>query len=177
MPPLLAQPRAAFVQARLAYRNRAHSLLTRALAMGLDAYFAFEQAGRAWAAIPTPFNGTGAVWRRAAVEQAGGWSRDSLLEDVDLSRRAFSRGWTAVSLMIVSVVGEVPETPAALVAQRRRWALGTGQSSRTLSWDLLRSLRLDRAVVLCFCLCSMPRWRSCCWRRWWLRRRVERRWR
>lgn len=149
MAPLLAQPRAAFVQARLDYRNRDRNLLTRAQAMGLDAYFAFEQAGRAWAGIPTPFNGTGAVWRRAAIEEAGGWRGDSLLEDLDLSLRAFARGWDAINLVTVAVVGELPETPAVLVSQRRRWALGTGQSSRTRSWGLPRNLRLDRAVVLC----------------------------
>ena len=153
MPPLLARPRAAFVQARLDYRNRDHNLLTRAQAMGLDAYFAFEQTGRTWAGIPTPFNGTGAVWRRAAIEEAGGWRADSLLEDLDLSLRAFAKGWDAINLVTVAVVGELPETPAALVSQRRRWALGTGQSSRALSPGLLRNLRLDRAVV--FCLLSL----------------------
>ncbi len=147
MAPLLAQPRAAFVQARLDYRNRDRNLLTRAQAMGLDAYFAFEQAARAWAGIPTPFNGTGAVWRRAAIAEAGGWSGQSLLEDLDLSLRAFARGWTAINLVTFSVAGELPETPAALVSQRRRWALGTGQSSRAWSWRLLRGMRADRAVV------------------------------
>jgi cellulose synthase/poly-beta-1,6-N-acetylglucosamine synthase-like glycosyltransferase len=147
MPLLLAQPRAAFVQARLDYRNRDRNLLTRAQATGLDAYFAFEQAGRAWAGIPTPFNGTGAIWRRAAIEEAGGWRGESLLEDLDISLRAFATGWVAINLMTVSVVGELPETRAALVSQRRRWALGTGQSSRALSWRLMRHLRLDRATV------------------------------
>jgi cellulose synthase/poly-beta-1,6-N-acetylglucosamine synthase-like glycosyltransferase len=147
MRPLLAEPRAAFVQARLDYRNRDRNLLTRAQAMGLDSYFAFEQAARAWAGIPTPFNGTGAVWRRAAITEAGGWSGDSLLEDLDLSLRAFAQGWTAINLVTFSVAGELPETPAALLSQRRRWALGTGQSSRAWSWRLLRGMRFDRAVV------------------------------
>jgi cellulose synthase/poly-beta-1,6-N-acetylglucosamine synthase-like glycosyltransferase len=147
MSPLLAEPRAAFVQARLAYRNREHSLFTRAQAMGLDAYAAFEQAGRSWAGIPTPFNGTCGVWRRAAIEEAGGWSGQSLLEDFDLSLRAFAKGWSAIILMTVSVAGELPETPGALLPQRRRWALGTGQSSRAQPWRLLGLMRADRAAV------------------------------
>ena len=43
--------------------------------------------------------------------------------------------------------GELPETAATLVSQRRRWALGTGQSSRALSRRLMRHLGLGRAVV------------------------------
>jgi cellulose synthase/poly-beta-1,6-N-acetylglucosamine synthase-like glycosyltransferase len=147
MRPLIAEPRAAFVQARLDYRNRERNLLTRAQAMGLDTYFAFEQAGRAWAGIPTPFNGTCAVWRQAAIVQAGGWAGQSLLEDLDISLRAFAKGWTAINMLTVAVAGELPETPSALVSQRRRWALGTGQSLRTMSWRLLRQMRLDRAVL------------------------------
>src|SRR5262249_49912368 len=149
MRPLLAEPRAAFVQGRLGYRNRERSLFTRAQATGLDAYAAFEQAGRAWAGIPTPFNGTCGVWRRAAIEEAGGWGGQSLLEDFDLSLRAFARGWSAIILTTVSVVGELPETPSVLLAQRRRWALGTGQSSRSRPWRLMRLMRLDRAAIFC----------------------------
>jgi len=116
-------------------------------------FFAFEQAARTWAGIPTPFNGTCAVWRRAAIAEAGGWSGQSLLEDLDISLRAFAKGWTSINLVTLAAAGELPESPAALVAQRRRWALGTGQSSRALSWRLLRRMRPDCAVV--FCLLSL----------------------
>jgi cellulose synthase/poly-beta-1,6-N-acetylglucosamine synthase-like glycosyltransferase len=134
---LTAAPEAAFVQARLDYRNRDRNALTRAQAIQLDSYFAYEQAGRVWAGIPTPFNGTGAVWRRT----------QSLLEDMDISLRAFAKGWIGVHLMTVPVAGELPDTLGALVSQRRRWATGTGQSFRALPWTLLQHLRLDRAIV------------------------------
>jgi cellulose synthase/poly-beta-1,6-N-acetylglucosamine synthase-like glycosyltransferase len=147
MKPLIATPGAAFVQARLDYWNRNHSALTRAQAMQLDLYFAYEQAARVWAGVPTPFNGTGAVWRRAAIEDAGGWSARSLLEDLDISLRAFAEGWTSLHLMTVSVAGELPDTASALVSQRRRWAVGTGQSFRLLPWELLDRVRLDRGAV------------------------------
>jgi cellulose synthase/poly-beta-1,6-N-acetylglucosamine synthase-like glycosyltransferase len=147
MRPLLATPRAAFVQARLDYWNRNRNALTRAQALQLDLYFAYEQAARVWAGIPTPFNGTGAVWRRAAIEDAGGWTARSLLEDLDISLRAFARGWTGVHLMTVSVAGELPDAAPALASQRRRWATGTGQSFRLLPWDLLRHVRFDRGAV------------------------------
>jgi cellulose synthase/poly-beta-1,6-N-acetylglucosamine synthase-like glycosyltransferase len=146
--PLLAvEPRAAFVQARVDCRNRDHSLLTRAQAMQLDIYYAHEQASRTWAGIPTPFDGTCAVWRRAAIHDAGGWRGDSVAEDLDLSLRAFARGWTSLRLMTVAVKGELPETFTTLVSQRRRWSLGTSQTFRTLPWRLLRGMRWDRALM------------------------------
>ena len=147
MKPLLATPRAAFIQARLDYWNRNRSALTRAQALQLDLYFAYEQAARVWAGVPTPFNGTGAVWRRAAIEDAGGWSARSLLEDLDISLRAFDKGWLSLHLMTVSVAGELPDSEAALRPQRRRWAIGTGQSFRLLPWNLLRHVRFDRGAV------------------------------
>ena len=56
------------------------------------------------------------MWRRAAIAEAGGWSGQSLLEDLDVSLRAFAGGWTAINLVTVSVVGELPETAAALLS-------------------------------------------------------------
>ena len=41
---LLAEPRLAFVQARLDYRNRERNMLTRAQALELDTFLAYEQA-------------------------------------------------------------------------------------------------------------------------------------
>lgn len=153
MAALAEAPRAAFVQARLGYRNRDANLLTRAQALQLDLYTGYEQMGRAWLGVPTPFNGTGAVWRRRAIEEAGGWRASSLLEDLDLSLRAFERGWGGLHLATVSVAGELPESAEILVAQRTRWATGTGQSFRGLPWNLVRHLRPDRAAA--FALLSL----------------------
>lgn len=147
MSALTGAPRAAFVQTRLDYRNRNSNVLTRAQAMQLDLYYAYEQAGRIWAGIPTPFNGTCAVWRRAAIDEAGGWSGHSVAEDLDVSLRAFGNGWVSLNLVTVAVEGELPESLDALVSQRRRWALGTSQTFRTLPWNLLHYLRWDQAVV------------------------------
>ena len=80
---LAADPGAGFVQARLGYRNRYQNLLTRTQALDLDTLLAYEQAARSWAGVPFTFNGTCGVWRRQAIEQAGGWSGDSLAEDQD----------------------------------------------------------------------------------------------
>ena len=39
------------------------------------------------------FNGTAGVWRREAIDDAGGWLDDTVTEDLDLSVRASMQGW------------------------------------------------------------------------------------
>lgn len=45
--------------------------------------------------VPTTnnFKPPGGVWRRAAMEAAGGWNTSSTVEDMDLSLRAYVQGW------------------------------------------------------------------------------------
>lgn len=144
---LLADRRTAFVQARLDYRNRDHNWLTRAQAAELDTLIAYEHAARNWAGIPMTFSGTCAVWRRDAIEDAGGWSGRSLTEDLDLSLRALAQGWSSRFLATVSVAGELPESFAVLSAQRLRWGTGTAQQFRSWPWALHRRLAWHQSLA------------------------------
>ena len=147
MGPLLMDNTLAFVQARLDYRNRAHNLLTRAQALDLDTLLAYEQAARSWAGVPLSFNGTCGVWRRQAIEDAGGWSGVSLAEDQDLSLRAYAKGWRGRYLVSVAAAGELPDRFNVLVIQRQRWSSGTAQTFRRLPWRLLRQLRASQSIL------------------------------
>lgn len=145
---LLADSRTAFVQARLDYRNRQHNWLTRAQAVELDTLIAYEHAARNWAGIPMTFSGTCAVWRRGAIEDAGGWSGRSLTEDLDLSLRALARGWRSRFLATVAVGGELPESFAVLSAQRLRWGTGTAQQFRHWPRTLHHHLAWHQSLIL-----------------------------
>lgn len=81
------------VQTRWGHINRNYSLLTQLQAFGLDAHFSIEQTARKAAGSFINFNGTCGVWRKSCIEDAGGWSADTLTEDLDLSYRAQLRGW------------------------------------------------------------------------------------
>ena len=59
----------------------------------LDFHFAVEQRARSYLRTFYGFNGTGGVWRRQAMEEAGSWNMDSTVEDMDLSLRAYLQGW------------------------------------------------------------------------------------
>ena len=98
MVPAFAAPRVGMVQARWTHLNRDESLLTRVQALFLDAHFAVESAARSFGGRFFNFNGTAGIWRRAAIEEAGGWSSSTLTEDLDLSYRAQLAGWEFVFL-------------------------------------------------------------------------------
>lgn len=132
MAAMLAHPRAAFVQTRIEWGNGAQNWLTRAQRLMQDAHFAVEQDVRARRGVPFQFNGTGGIWRRAAVEDAGGWSHDTLSEDLDLVLRTHLKGWTGVFLMEPHVVGELPQKLDEFGVQQSRWSKGFVQVARKL---------------------------------------------
>ncbi len=120
-------PRVGFVQARLDFRNRNATWITKAQALDLDTYYAFDQIGRTWGNIPVAYNGTCGIWRRAALEDAGGWTPRSFLEDVDASFRSFRKGWYGRFVTSVTAPGHLPETVSQFATQRLRWTIGWHQ--------------------------------------------------
>jgi cellulose synthase/poly-beta-1,6-N-acetylglucosamine synthase-like glycosyltransferase len=132
VPALVADQDLAFVQARWGHANRTKNWLTRAQGMLLDAHFAVEQEGRFRAGLPMSFNGTAGVWSRTAIDDGGGWTGDTLTEDLDLSMRCVMRGWRSAMLSDIEVPGELPETAAAWRAQQARWNKGHAQTARKL---------------------------------------------
>jgi cellulose synthase/poly-beta-1,6-N-acetylglucosamine synthase-like glycosyltransferase len=151
VPVLVADSNLAFVQARWGHANRNLNWLTRAQGFLLDAHFAIEQEARYRAGLPISFNGTAGVWRREAIEHAGGWTGDTLTEDLDLSMRCALRGWRMAYLKDLEVPAELPETAAAWRAQQARWTKGHAQCARKLVPAILAS-RLPATTKLAMCL-------------------------
>ena len=128
--PLLEDaPDLACMQGRWDHLNRSESWLTEAQALGIDGHFAIEQGARAWNGLMMNFNGTAGVWRKAAIEdpRVGGWSGDTLTEDLDLSYRAQLSGWRLDYCLDMPCPAELPSTVNALKSQQRRWATGSIQ--------------------------------------------------
>jgi cellulose synthase/poly-beta-1,6-N-acetylglucosamine synthase-like glycosyltransferase len=132
VPALIADHGLAFVQARWGHANRTRNWLTRAQGVLLDSHFAVEQEARFRTGLPISFNGTAGVWRREAIDNGGGWSGDTLTEDLDLAMRCAIRGWRAALISDLEVPGELPETAAAWRAQQARWTKGHAQCARKL---------------------------------------------
>jgi cellulose synthase/poly-beta-1,6-N-acetylglucosamine synthase-like glycosyltransferase len=127
------------VQARWGHINRDYSLLTRIQAILLDGHFVLEHGGRNRAGRFFNFNGTAGVWRRQAIDDAGGWQHDTLTEDLDLSYRAQLRGWRFVFVPELIAPAEVPVEMNAFKSQQHRWAKGSIQTCRKLLPAILRS--------------------------------------
>jgi cellulose synthase/poly-beta-1,6-N-acetylglucosamine synthase-like glycosyltransferase len=137
--PHFADPGVGCVQTRWGHLNRDYSPLTRAQALGIDGHFVVEQTARSRAGLFLNFNGTGGVWRRDCIADAGGWQGDTLTEDLDLSYRAQLRGWRIAYLPDVVVPAEVPVQISALKRQQARWAQGSIETALKLIGPLLRS--------------------------------------
>jgi cellulose synthase/poly-beta-1,6-N-acetylglucosamine synthase-like glycosyltransferase len=96
------------VQTRWSYINRNYSVLTEIEAILLDGHFVIEHSARSRSGLFFNFNGTAGMWRRAAIEDAGGWQHDTLTEDTDLSYRAQLRGWQFIYLPDIECPSELP---------------------------------------------------------------------
>lgn len=127
------------VQTRWGHINRNYSILTQLQAFGLDAHFSIEQSGRNFANSFINFNGTCGVWRKKCIEDAGGWSADTLTEDLDLSYRAQLKGWQFKYLEEVSTPGELPVIMPSIKSQQYRWNKGAAETARKLLWDVFQS--------------------------------------
>lgn len=137
--PQFVDPKVGVVQARWEFNNRKSSLLTRFQGIFLDAHFVVEQAARHAAGLFFNFNGTAGVWRRRALDEAGGWSADTVTEDLDVSYRAQLKGWRFVYLPQYGVPSELPENLTAFKSQQLRWTKGGIQVMRKQLGTILRS--------------------------------------
>ena len=137
VPHLAADPTLGMVQARWSHINRDYSLLTRIQAILLDGHFLIEHTARHRGGSFFNFNGTAGVWRRQAIEDAGGWEHDTVTEDLDLSYRSQLAGWSFLYLPDVTAPAELPVDINAFKGQQRRWAKGSVQTGRKLLGRLL----------------------------------------
>lgn len=148
--PSFDDPLVAVVQGRWGHANRLFSLLTRLQALMLDVHFCVEQLGRNTLECFFNFNGSGGIWRVAAIRSAGGWTAETLAEDLSLSYRAQLRGWRFVYRDDLVVPSELPTDLRSLRSQQFRWMKGQAQNARALLPVIVRA-RLGLRVKVHAC--------------------------
>jgi len=166
IPYLVRNAQLGVVQTRWGHINKDYNLLTKCQAFGLDAHFIVEQSGRNFGGHFINFNGTGGVWRKKCIEDAGHWQADTLTEDLDLSYRAQLKGWKFKYLEDITAPAELPITMNALKSQQFRWTKGAAENtiknlSRVLKSNLPLSTKthsffhlMNSAIFLCILICS-----------------------
>ncbi len=154
LPSTIAELAAKFVDARVgAVAGRAvvgNAGTTMARWQALEYVVGQAVERRAWHAIGLVSVVPGAVgaWRRDAVLEAGGFARDTLAEDCDLTIDLQVRGWRVEFAPDAVALTEAPESLAALVKQRFRWSYGVLQAVWKHRRAALRKTRTGRRVGL-----------------------------
>ena len=148
--PYFASPTIGMVQTRWSYVNRNYSTLTEVEAILLDGHFAIEHSSRFRSGLFFNFNGTAGIWRRTAIEDAGGWQHDTLTEDTDLSYRAQIRGWKFLYLPEIECPSELPVEMNGFKSQQARWAKGLMQTAKKILPQVMRSDAPAKAKIEAF---------------------------
>jgi cellulose synthase/poly-beta-1,6-N-acetylglucosamine synthase-like glycosyltransferase len=143
--PFFSDEKVGMVQTRWEHLNGDYSLITKVQALALDGHFVIEQSVRNKAGFFINFNGTGGIWKKSCIEDAGNWHDDTLTEDLDLSYRAQLNGWRFVFLKDIISPAELPSEINALKAQQFRWTKGAIETAKKilpLVWKSAVPLRI-----------------------------------
>jgi len=139
IPYFLKNKKVGLVQTRWEHINRDYSVITKTQAIALDGHFVIEQAVRNRAGLFINFNGTGGVWRKECIFDAGNWEADTLTEDLDLSYRAQMKGWELKYLVNFTSPAELPADINALRSQQFRWTKGAIETAKKLYPKVMKS--------------------------------------
>jgi len=145
--PYFQDERVGVVQTRWTHLNDDYSLFTKLQALQLNVHFTIEQMGRKAGHHFLQFNGTAGIWRKQAIDDAGGWKADTLTEDLDLSYRAQLKHWEIIYLEDVEAPAELPVEMNGIKSQQFRWMKGGAENARRLTPVILRS-DLDLATKM-----------------------------
>ena len=132
-------PKVGIVQFRWSYFNLDESWFTQMQALPLEVHFRNEHHARYNYRYLSNFNGTAGILRRSAIEDSGGWSGDTLTEDIDLSYRIQLKKYRLVYLNENSLDSELPHTASAYRTQQRRWNKGGAETLKKLFFPILQS--------------------------------------
>ena len=160
------------VQSRWGHINEADGWLTRLQAFFLNAHFTVEHLSRKQGGGFINFNGSGGIWRKTCIIDAGGWSADTLTEDLDLSYRAQLKGWAFGYMPQVTSPAELPANINALKSQQHRWNKGAAECVRKNLLNVLKNKQIgyktklhaifhlgNSSIFLCIAvgaICSLP---------------------
>ncbi|WP_207478883.1 glycosyltransferase [Arenibaculum pallidiluteum] len=157
-PVFAADPRVGIVQAPQEHRDGAESTPKRLMSAEYRAFFdsGMIERNEDDALI---CHGTMIMVRRAALEQAGGWSEWCIVEDTELGLKLLESGWSIHYTNERLGAGCAPDSYKDFRQQRHRWAYGSVQIMKAHAKRMLPGVPgLNPAQKLQF---------AAGWARWW----------
>ncbi|MEX2280862.1 MAG: glycosyltransferase [Gemmatimonadota bacterium] len=92
------------------------------------------------------FCGSGGMLRRAALESIGGFSTNTIIEDMETSLKLHSNGWKSVFHPEALAFGLSPSSAGAFHVQRMRWAQGSMQILKKMNPLFLPGLSTGQRI-------------------------------
>lgn len=108
--------------------GNARTLLTRWQSIEYTTSQNFDRRALELVNAITVVPGAIGIFRKEAIEKAGGFTSDTLAEDCDLTIRMLRQGYTVVNCPDAIAVTEAPETLRQFMKQRFRWSYGVMQA-------------------------------------------------
>ncbi len=140
------------IQTRWEHSNLHYSLFTLAMSVGIDGHFLVEKMGQVKTNGFLSFNGTGGMWRKTAIIEAGNWSPRTLAEDLDIAYRSQLQTKNILFLPHITVLQEIAPTLSLWGIQQTRWSRGFSQNLRLHFKDVLtkdhKKNRFQGAILL-----------------------------
>jgi cellulose synthase/poly-beta-1,6-N-acetylglucosamine synthase-like glycosyltransferase len=143
-----AEPELACVQAPLLIDNPDPTWIARLFAIEYSALFDGLLPYLASKGLPLPLGGTSNHFRRAALDEIGGWDPFNVTEDADIGLR-LARGGYRVGTITLPTYEEAPVSFGAWMRQRSRWFKGWMQTCLVHTRQplrLARDLGLKRTI-------------------------------
>ena len=137
----------------------ARGWLARQFALEYAALFEVKLPAYARLGIAFPLGGTSNHFRRAALEQAGGWDPWNVTEDADMGLRLAALGWR-LGVLSRPTWESAPASLAVWTPQRTRWVKGHMQTwgvhmRRPLAGGWRRGLGLQLTLGLTLVSCGL----------------------
>jgi 1,2-diacylglycerol 3-beta-glucosyltransferase len=143
----LSGEKTAAVQARKVLLNKNDGILTRFqhYEYSMDAHI---QTGRDSLKGAVELRGNGQLTKRKALEEVGGWTVDTLTDDLDISTKLQLAGWDIRFCPDVSVYEEASDKWSAIFKQRKRWAEGSIRRYLDYTPEIFTSPVVSKRVAL-----------------------------
>jgi cellulose synthase/poly-beta-1,6-N-acetylglucosamine synthase-like glycosyltransferase len=119
---VINDPTVGYIQAKVKYRN-VKRLYQSANSILYTQFYEVIEAGKDPRGMVL-FNGTTGCFRKSILLEVGGFSEDTLIEDIDTSMKILIQGYKGRFLNFIGSSGLVPETASSQIAQLWRWTHG-----------------------------------------------------